>query len=328
MNKQGFLSLIFIFSLMLLFSNQSIAVSAIPQKDINVIETVKLDDEECEETDIIKKISLRDKFQKSPETQIRSFFKKYNSYSAKNNLEKLKELYSDDYINNDGFDKETVFKMMEMASGAYKDVSYNTNIESINVSGNYAVVKAYESAKGETIKSIEKLKDTGSITSEIYYTDYLKKEGNKWKITATEITSEKVELKYGEAKNISVDVSAPLVVPAASEYEVSMKTQTPDGVLVVGSIVNEPIVFPQVQAKDVFRSIKTETLARILTANKDRNNEYATISIAITRAQVEPPSVVINMTGMAFIMKRVNVLSVNNNVKLDKEINDVKTTKK
>lgn len=328
MKKQNILSVIFIFAVMLFFANQSFAVSAMPQKDANVTVTVDVDDDECEETDIIKKVSLRDKLKRTPEAQIRSFFKKYNRYSSKNNIEKLKELYSDDYINNDGFNKETVFKMMEMASGAYKDVSYITNIESIKVDGNYAVVKAYEVAKGETVKSIEKLKDTGSISSEIYYTDYLKKEGNKWKITASEITSEKVELKYGEAKNMIVDVSSPLAVPAGSEYEVSMKAQTPDGVFVVGSIVNEPIVFPQVQAKDVFRSIKSERLARLLTANKDRNNEYATISIAITRAQVEPPSVVISMTGMAFVMRRINVLSVNNNVKLDKELNDVKTTKK
>ena len=96
----------------------------------------------------------------------------------------------------------------------------------------------------------------------------------------------------------------------------------------VGSIVNEPIVYPQVQTKDVFRAIKSETLSRVLKANKDGNNEYATISIAITRAKVEPPSFVIDMTGMAFIMKRVNVFSVNSNVKFDKEDENVQTTKK
>ena len=124
-----------------------------------------------------------------------------------------------------------------------------------------------------------------------------------------------------------VDVVAPQTDPARSEYEVSITTKTPDGVYAEGSIVNESIVYPQVQAKDVFRSIKSETLSRILKANTENNNEYATISIAITRAQIEPPSVVLNMTGMAFVMRRVNVLSVNKNVKFDKEIKDVKTTK-
>lgn len=327
MKKTKILYFAFILGIMLSVNNLSYAVSAIPQKDVNTNIAVEAYDEDIEETDIIKKVSFRDKFKRSPESQIISFFKKYNRYSSKNNIEKLKELYSDDFINNDGFNKKTIFKMMEMASGAYKDVSYVTDIESIKVDGNYAVVKAYEIAKGETIKVIDKLQDTGTISSEIYYTDYLKKEGNKWKIVASYVNSEKVELKYGEAKNMVVDVVAPQTVPAGSEYEVSITTKTPDGVFAVGSIVNESIVYPQVQAKDVFRSIKSETLSRILKANTENNNEYATISIAITRAQIEPPSVVLNMTGMAFVMRRVNVLSVNKNVKFDKEIKDVKTTK-
>lgn len=327
MKKLNCLYIIVVLAVMLSFNSKSFAVPSMPQKDANINVAVSAEDDDFEETDIIKRVSLRDKFKRSPEAQINSFFKKYNRYSSKNNIEKLKELYSDDYINNDGFNKETIFKMMEMASGAYKDVSYVTEIESIKVEGNYAVVKAHELATGETIKVIEKLKDTGSITSEIYYTDYLRKDGNKWKIIATDINSEKVELKYGEAKNMIVDICAPQKVPEGSEYEVTMKTKTPDGVFAVGSIVNEPIVYPQVQAKDVFRSIKSETLSRILKANKDKNNEYATVSIAITRAQVQPPSLVLNMTGMAFVMKRVNVLSLNKNVKLDKEKNDVKTTK-
>ncbi|HIS89610.1 TPA: nuclear transport factor 2 family protein [Candidatus Avigastranaerophilus faecigallinarum] len=327
MKKLNCLYIIVVLAVMLSFNSKSLAVPSMPQKDANINVAVSAEDDDFEETDIIKRVSLRDKFKRSPEAQINSFFKKYNRYSSKNNIEKLKELYSDDYINNDGFNKETIFKMMEMASGAYKDVSYVTEIESIKVEGNYAVVKAHELATGETIKVIEKLKDTGSITSEIYYTDYLRKDGNKWKIIATDINSEKVELKYGEAKNMIVDICAPQKVPEGSEYEVTMKTKTPDGVFAVGSIVNEPIVYPQVQAKDVFRSIKSETLSRILKANKDKNNEYATVSIAITRAQVQPPSLVLNMTGMAFVMKRVNVLSLNKNVKLDKEKNDVKTTK-
>ena len=327
MKKLNCLYIIVAIAVMLSFNSKSFAVPSMPQKDANINVAVSAEDDDFEETDIIKRVSLRDKFKRSPEAQINSFFKKYNRYSSKNNIEKLKELYSDDYINNDGFNKETIFKMMEMASGAYKDVSYVTEIESIKVEGNYAVVKAHELATGETMKVIEKLKDTGSITSEIYYTDYLRKDGNKWKIIATDINSEKVELKYGEAKNMIVDICAPQKVPEGSEYEVTMKTKTPDGVFAVGSIVNEPIVYPQVQAKDVFRSIKSETLSRILKANKDKNNEYATVSIAITRAQVQPPSLVLNMTGMAFVMKRVNVLSLNKNVKLDKEKNDVKTTK-
>ena len=268
------------------------------------------------ETELIKRFSLKDKFKKSPENQIRDFFKKYNRYSAKNRIDKLKEMYTDDYVNNDGFNKNIVFEMMEMASSAYKEVSYTTEIEKIEIDGNYAVVVAKEIASGETEKVLDKINDTGSINSEIRFVDYMKKEGNNWKISATEVIFEKVVLAYGEAKSLPVDISAPNCVPAGSNYDVSLKITVPENMFLVASIANDKIVFPQEQTSDVFRAVKNDELARILKANKTNNNEYATASLALTRAKVEPSSVVLNMTGMAFVMKRVNVLSINDNVKL------------
>ena len=302
-----------------LISPKCEAVSAIPQKDTNVNISVENYDIENPETDRITKVTFREKFKKTPEAQINSFFKKYNKYSSSNNEEKLKELYSDNYLNNDGFNKEIVFKMMDMAGESYKNVKYVTEIKNIAVDGNFAVVKIHETATGETTKKIEKFKDNGAIKSDIYYINYLKKEGTDWKITNSYILNERVELKYGEAKNAQITIKTPDCVTEGSEYEAIVNTETPDGVFVVGSIVNEPIVYPQIDKKDVFRPIKKESLSRIVKANTDGNNEYATASIAITRAQVEPSSVVINMTGMAFVMKRVNVLSINKNVKSDKE---------
>ncbi len=316
---------IFVTILLLMFSLTFIqkadaAGGAIPHKDANVTITVQSDDnDECDETELIKKFSLKNKFKKTPEAQIRDFFKRYNKYSAKNRVDKLKELYTDDYVNNDGFNKKTVFEMMDIASSAYKAVSYTTDIESIEVDGNYAVVRAKEIATGETEKVFEKVNDTGTINSELRFVDYMKKEGNKWKISATEVIYEKVILAYGEAKSLPVDISAPDCVPSGANYDVTVRTTAPDHSFLVASISNDRIVFPQEQGKDVYRAIKKDELARILTANKTNNNEYATVSIALTRAKVEPESVVLNMTGIAFIMKRVNVLSVNENIKLNKE---------
>ncbi|MCD7780866.1 MAG: nuclear transport factor 2 family protein [Candidatus Gastranaerophilales bacterium] len=319
MNKRSLMSLILFFSAVFFTTVPANAVSTIVNKDVNAQVAVEEDDIKSEETDIINKVTFREIFKKSPEAQINSFFKKYNKYSSKNDIEKLKTMYADEYVNNDGFNKETVFKLMATASDAYKEVKYTTDILSIKTDGNYAVVKAHEIATGETAKAIKKLNDTGSIVSDIYYTDYLVKRDNKWQISATDVTYEKVDLKYGEAKKMNVDVTAPDCVPEGSEYEALVKINSPDGVFVVGSIVNEQIVFPQIEEKDVYRSIKNDELARVLSANKNKHNEYATISIAITRAQVEPPSVVLNMTGMAFVMKRINVLSVDNGLITEKE---------
>ena len=317
MNKKNILAILLTLVLCVCFVEQANAASLIPHKDANVTVTVQTDDEdECDEAELIKRFSLKDKFKKSPENQIRDFFKKYNRYSSKNRVDKLKEMYTDDYVNNDGFNKKIVFEMMEMASSSYKEVLYTTEIEKIEVDGNTAVVVAKEIATGETAKVLEKINDTGSINSEIRFVDYMKKEGNKWKISATEVVFEKVVLAYGEAKSLPVNISAPNCVPAGSEYDVILKTSVPEHMFIVASIANDKIIFPQEKTTDVFRSVKKDELARILKANKTNNNEYATASIALSRAKVEPSAVVLNMTGMAFVMKRVNVLSINDNVKL------------
>ena len=308
--------------------NKAYSLASVPLNtdDVSVVSTEN--NGNFEETDIIKKVSFRDKLKKSPETQINNFFKKFAKYSQKNDIEKLKEMYSDDYINNDGFNKKAVFKMMEMSGNSYKNIKYDISVQNVSINGNYAVATLKEVATGETTKAIEKFSGTGIVNSEIIYTDYLKKDGADWKITNTDMLTEKVELKYGEAKQAQIDLYAPECVSEGSEYEVTMTTQMPDGVFIVGSISNEPIVLPQVINKEVFRSVKNETLTRVLKANTDGNNEYATASIAITRAQVEPNSVVINMTGMAFVMKRVNVTALNKNVNIKEEDSNAATTKK
>ncbi len=311
---KNILILVMLIAISGLYNPSIAAISNVPKnakENVNIIE--ENIDYDNEETDRIKRVSFRDKFKKSPETQINNFFKKYTKYSEKNDIEKLKELYSDDYVNNDGFNKATVFKMMEMANESYTNVKYKTDIETISIKGNNAIAKIHETATGETVKSLMKQEEKGLIKSEIYYINYLKKEGTDWKITNSNILSEEVELKYGEAKNTEIEIQAPECVTEGSEYEVSVKAATPDGVFSVGSIVNEPIIFPQKQAKDVYKGVKGESIARMVKANTDGNNEYATISMAITRVNVEPEGVAIKMTGMLFAMKRVNVFSIKKN---------------
>ena len=274
-------------------------------RETGSVSTAEIKDNEA---DIIRRFSIKNKFQRSPENQIKSFYKNYIKYSEKNNVEKLKSLYSDIFVNNDGFDKQTIFKMMEQSSDAYKDITYNTSIENIYTEDNYAVVDVHEFAMGSTTKKNYETDDYGLITSDMYYTDYLRKEGNKWKIISTNIKSEKVALKYGEAKSMPVDITAPKTVPAGCEYAVIVSLESPEGVVVIGSIVNDQIVFPYVQKKDVYKSVKSDILERIVRSNTNKNNEYVSATIGITRASIEPPNLMFKMTGIAFIMSRVNVV--------------------
>ena len=302
------------------------AITSVPEK---ASQTVSINPNEIpeNEAEVIKKFRFKNKFQRSPEAQIKSFYKNFSKYSEHNEVEKLKALYSDLFINNDGFDKNIIFKMMTDSADAYKDITNTLDIEKISVDGNYAVVDLHEFAIGSTSKINNNTGDYGLISSDMYYTDYLQKEGSKWKITSTNVKSERVMLKYGEAKNMAVEIVAPRLVPAGSEYNVDVNLSSPDGVMLIGSIVNEQILYPQVQKKDVFRAIKSESLSRVLKSNADAHNEYATATIGITRVSVDPPKVSVGMTGMAFIMTRINVVNVKkNNMKVAE--NESKTSVK
>lgn len=263
-----------------------------------------------EEAEIIKNVGLKNKLQRNPEAQINSFYKKFNKYSEKNDIKKLKELYSDDFVNNDGFDKETMFKIFEESVNLYKNMQYMSEIKNITVDGIYATVELEETVKGETANVLEKINDTGATESELSYTNYLKKEDGKWKLYAADVKKEFIALKYGTAKRLDFNVTAPKIVKSGSEYEVSVKTDIPSESFLIGSIVNEEIKYPQEEKKGDVRRVTSDEFTRILKANNNNYNEYATFSLALTSADIQPDAIVIKMDGIAILLTRINVLSV------------------
>ena len=318
-----FLSTIFIFNINSVFALPSTS------KNVEKLSVVDINAEkfDLEEDDVIKRVSLRDKFKRSPEVQVQNFFKKFNRYSETNNVKKLKEMYSDSFVNNDGLDKETVFKLNEDASSSYQNIDYSTELLSIKANEFYAVVEAIEKAKGETVQPFGQIEGLGEISSELHYIDYLRKEDGKWKIIATDIKSEKLYLNYGEAKARKLEIFAPTCVPANTEYEVTFKTDPSLNELIVGSITNEEIKYPQSQVKDVLKRVKDGTLSRVIKSNSNNHNEYATVSVAMTKAVVEPGAVVVKMTGASILMSRVNVLKAKNSIK-DIKVEENKNGKK
>ena len=169
-----------------LIINPAEAINAkAPQNAENVSVDVDCNDVKETEACLIKKVSIKDKLQRTPEAQIKSFYKNFNKYSDKENFEKLKLLYSDKFVNNDGLTKDIIFKFMEESANTYKNVKYTTEIKDIKVSGFYASVSAEERAIGETAKGFKEIPGVGSVESYMKYTDYLVKENGKWKILST-----------------------------------------------------------------------------------------------------------------------------------------------
>ncbi len=336
MSKKFTKSLKLLFLLILIAGCRSYAIlPASPEEKSNNVKLETTNISENKELEIIKRVSLKNKFKRSPEIQIQNFYKKFNEYSEKNKSEKLADMYSEIYINNDGFDKKTIFKLMEDTTDAYKNIKSDFTIEKINISGNNAAVDIHEIITGQTAKLSNKFNNEGSIYSDSYFTNYMRKEDGKWKITSSTIKKENVWLKYGEAKKMDLEINAPECVPAGSDYEVSIKIKQPDditlntksgdeiqleavnpeGMFILGSIVNEKIMTPQETPDDTLRAINSGELARIIKANTENYNEYATASLGITRMDLGPESLALNMTGMAIVMSRVNVINKKNNKK-------------
>ncbi len=250
-----------------------------------------------------KKIDKR-----SAKSEIYRLFRAHSRYTNAHQLEDLKNLYSDSYKNSDGFDKQVYFDMVKKTWNLYPDVRYYTFINDSYINDNYAVVQTKEYAIGKTPGVSENIKGQGLVQSESSSLYYLEKIGSDWKITSNSIIYEKTTLKYGDARWLDMTLEAPALIQPGQEYTATLKIDTPSNVYVLASLTAEPIVYPQAQPKEVFRTVKKDgVLERIFRANKDNLNEYSVASIGITKASItNPSSININITGMAFIMTRVN----------------------
>lgn len=288
---------------------------------------------------ILSKIGFG-KFVDSDSTkEVENFLKTYEKYTQKGDIEKLKTLYSDDFINNDGFNKKSYFDLITLVSDMYEDAEYNMEITSVHREGDYAYAYINEEATAKTTEQYNEFTGTGIVKSISTYLFHMQKIGGKWKICALDILTEKTSLLYGDAQKLDFDIKAPTKIKQGSKYAIdfSIKNMPQDAVL-IASITNDPIVYPQINKAEVFRTIKKDkSLERIVSANTDNYNEYATVSLGVTKAGIikkddtdEINMVKIYMTGMAFVMSRVNVeKEINHKVELksDEKVKDGKSAK-
>jgi len=317
------LSFLLLFSALTLFANaQEEEVKAKEIKTKPLPEMI-IDDKSSEVDEktqsLLDKIGFGKFVDETSTKEIMSFFKTFQKYMEKGNLDKLKSLYADDFVNNDGFNKDTYFDLIALVSDLYDDAKYTMNVVSVTRNGDFAYALVEEEANAVTADQYKEINGTGIVRSSSKYLYHLSKIGGKWKICGLDTLAEQTSLLYGDAKFLNYDIKAPAMVKEGSKYPISFTvSQIPDDALLIASLTNDPIVYPQKNNKEVFRTFKKKnnTLERIVTANKDRYNEYATASLGITRAGIAKGDdinmIKIYMTGMAFVMTRVNVEPVLN----------------
>jgi hypothetical protein len=232
----------------------------------------------------------------------------------------LEVLYADNYKNNDGFNKETYFKSIETTWESSKDISYTTKIQSIEIDGDNASVNVIETASGTIVdEMIEHVPIAGEIHSKSKGIYYLTKINGKWYISGEVSLSDESSLLYGDARFMNIELQSPSQVSSGETYSVLLKVDADKETFVVGSIDHDPVTYPAKTPKSPLRALSTsQTLERYIKANTDNLNEYAVASMAVSKVKkFAPDNVRVYMSGIACVMKRVNVVPKNNFIKIE-----------
>ncbi|MBE7707665.1 MAG: hypothetical protein E7Z88_03040 [Cyanobacteria bacterium SIG27] len=257
-------------------------------------------------------------FKKTPKMEIKSLIKQHNKALSNHDIEKIKTFYDENYKSTDGFNLDDMSKMLEQTYKAYKNIKYQTKIISINTDDNWALVQLKDRTTASVypteIKEIKKEK-MGKLEGTSVYNMYLKKENDFWKIVQDDILIEQTSLKYGIANKMDMDLIAPYQVKNNEEYDLSLKINKPDDIIALASISREEITYPPQDYKEKFRKIpELGELERVVRANNKNKDEYAVASIGLTKVSVNEAQTKarIEVLGLAYLMKRVNMDKISN----------------
>lgn len=251
--------------------------------------------------------------------KIKHLFKIHNDYANKHDIKALSELYSDKYINNDGFDKTVYFKSIEATWKACEDISYSTKIQSISVNGDYAEVEVVETAAGTVTENYEFMQIAGEIHSKSKGIYHLERSGDNWYISGETSLSDESSLLYGDARFMNIELQVPTQVESGENYTASVKVDADEKMFILGSIDHDPIVYPPKIPQNNLRALpKSQVLERVIKSNTDNLNEYAVVSLVMSNVkQTGVENLRAYVAGLACIMKRINVIPQNNFINLE-----------
>ena len=252
-------------------------------------------------------------FQKSAKSEIRQVLNQHSKAMSSHDVDKVKTFYSKDYKSTDGFNLEELVQMLKKTYSAYDNIKYKTKINTINTYDDWALVQMSDKSSAVVYpvedKEVKKEK-MGKLTGSSVYNVYMKKTNDGWKIVSDDILAEETSLRFGIAKDIDMNIITPLLVKNGQEYDLSLKMDKPKDIMALASISREEIVYPPIDYPEKFRKIPQEgELERLVKANNKNLDEYAVASIGFTKVSIneEKTKAQIQVLGMAYLMKRVNM---------------------
>ncbi len=254
--------------------------------------------------------------------EIKQFVEKFELLQNKHSLMGLKKLYTDEFVNSDGYNKEQLFKLMKSTFENYPDIKFEFEIENIVVSGDYAFIYLKQNISATT-KSVSKITgDKGDYTALLNVVLYLKKINSDWKIYSEAVLYENSRLAFGSAKSIDSILNVPQKVLSNTDYCAGVRVVLPEKYMATASINNTQIVEGFNLKGETFRSVANDDgiVERMLKANADKNNEAVVISIALTeKTQDMFKKPKIEISGLLMLMKRVDVIPTNSNTEFQKD---------
>lgn len=256
----------------------------------------------------------------TPCEQVKRLMYTHLKYANSYDLKGLSNLYAENYTNADGLSKDLYIDLIKKTWSSYPNIKYKIAIKNITLDGDNAVVQIDETAEATTDSKSGIVNEKGllqSISSSVYY---LEKNNDEWLITSDHILFEKTFLRYGSAKNIMVELNSPCQISANTQYTASLKLGMPKDSLIIASIGQENITYPQTVTEEVFRKLPEDGLLERVFKSNDKNiNEYSVASYGITKAEItNGKEIKIYVTGLGFVMSRVNVIPKNNFIKVAK----------
>ena len=260
-------------------------------------------------------VQVEAKNNKIDEFKIKRLVSKMDKYSNDHSTKKLRTLYSPDFKSGDGFNFEEFFSLVDTTFSSYDNIKYEVKIKNIDIENDLAQVELVDRTTGILIGKNDSGLTFGDLAGDCDYIIYLKKVGGKWLISNDYIVSEKTSLKYGDARDVKMEIAAPERVDLGSEYSVLLQMERPANLLVIAALGREEIALPLNHSEEIFRKLSAEgELERIVQANTSGKNEYAVASVGFTKLKLgeDLASIKFQMSGLAFLMSRVNTKPLEN----------------
>jgi hypothetical protein len=251
--------------------------------------------------------------------QIKNLMAIHNKAANLHDLSMLKVFYADNYVNNDGFDKDVYFKNIEDSWKDCPDLTYNIKVTSIDVHGEHASVNVEETSSGTIKETFDNVPISGEIHSKSLGIYHLVKINDGWYISGETSLSDEASLLYGDARFMNIEIQAPSQVGAGESYTTTLKIDADENTFVMGSIDVDAVKYPSTSPKGNLRAVPASgVLERYIKANTDDLNEYVVASLAISKIKNKSTDgFKIYMAGLACVMKRVNVVPKNNYIKIE-----------